>query len=69
MKKYFITFITNPGVMTSLLMFGTIALIGALHNHAHYTMDTDADAYVRQWCRSSAENKKTCIRYGGDMDY
>ena len=55
--------------MTSLLMFGMIAFIGALHNHAHYTMDTDADAYVRQWCRSSAENKKTCISYGGDMDY
>jgi len=32
-------------------------------------MDKDADAYVRQWCRSSAENKKTCISYGGDMDY
>ena len=69
MKKYFITFITNPGVMASLLMFGMIAFIGALHNHAHYTMDTDADAYVRQWCRSSAENKKTCISYGGNMDY
>jgi hypothetical protein len=69
MKKYFINFITNPGVMTSLLMFGMIAFIGALHNRAHYIMDTDADAYVRQWCRSSAENKKTCISYGGDMDY
>jgi hypothetical protein len=69
MKKYFITFITNPGVMTSLLMFGMIAFIGALHNHAHYTMDRDADAYVRQWCRSSAENKKSCISYGGNMDY
>ena len=55
--------------MTSLLMFGMIAFIGALHNRAHYIMDTDADAYVRQWCRSSAENKKTCISYGGDMDY
>ena len=50
-------------------MLGTIALIGSLHNHAHYTMSKDADAYVRQWCRSSAENKKTCISYGGDMDY
>jgi hypothetical protein len=40
-----------------------------LHNYAHFTMDKDADAYVRQWCRSSAENKKICISYGGDMDY
>jgi hypothetical protein len=69
MKKYFIIFITNPGTLTSLLMLGTIAMIGALHNHAHFTMNMDADSYVRKWCRSSAENKKTCIRYGGNMDY
>jgi hypothetical protein len=62
-------FLTNPGTLTSLLMLGTLALIGALHNHAHFTMDKDADAYVRQWCRASAENKKTCISYGGNMDY
>ena len=69
MKKYFITFITNPGVMTSLLMFGMIAFIGMVHNDAHLRMTMDADSYVRQWCRASAENKKTCIRYGGDMEY
>jgi len=69
MKKYFISFITNPGTLTSFLLLGTIALIGTLHNHAHFTMSKDADAYVRQSCRSSAENKKTCISYGGNMDY
>jgi len=68
MKKYFISFITNPGTLTSLLMLGMIAMIGALHNHAHFSMEQDADSYVRQWCRSSEENKKTCIRYGGEMD-
>ena len=56
-------------MLTSLTLLGVIALIGALHNHAHFTMDKDADAYVRQWCRSSPENKKTCIRYGTDSDY
>ena len=55
--------------MTSLTLLGMIALIGMLHNHAHFSMEQDADAYVRQWCRSSAENKKTCISYGGNMDY
>jgi hypothetical protein len=50
-------------------MWGVIAFIGVVHNDAHLRMTKDADAYVRQWCRSSAENKKTCIRYGGDMDY
>jgi len=68
-KKYFINFITNPGTLTSLLLLGMIAMIGALHNYAHYTMNIDADSYVRQWCRSSAENKKTCVRYGRNDDY
>jgi len=69
MKKYFITFITNPGTLTSLLLLGMIALIGTLHNHAHFSMEQDADSYVRQWCRSSTENKKTCTRYGRNDDY
>jgi|TARA_B100001094_G_C17421748_1_gene435017 hypothetical protein len=68
MKKYFITFITNPGVMTSLLMFGVIAFIGVVHNDAHLRMTVDADSYVRQWCRASVENQKTCIRYGRNDD-
>ncbi|MDB4348811.1 hypothetical protein OAA64_00640 [bacterium] len=68
-KKYLINFITNPGTLTSLLLFGMIALIGALHNHAHYEMTMDADSYVRQWCRASEENKKTCTSYGSDSDY
>jgi hypothetical protein len=50
------------------MMLGTIAFIGMVHNDAHLRMTIDADSYVRQWCRSSAENKKTCISYGGDMD-
>jgi len=69
MKKYFITFITNPGTLTSLLFFGMIAFIGIVNNDDHLRMTKDADAYVRQWFRSSAENKKTCISYGGNMDY
>jgi hypothetical protein len=50
------------------MMLGTIVFIGMVHNDAHLRMTIDADSYVRQWCRSSAENKKTCISYGGDMD-
>jgi len=45
-------------------MLGVLALIGLIHNHAHFTMSKDVDAYVRQWCKSSEENKKTCISYG-----
>jgi len=66
--KFVLKFLTNPGTMTSLTLLGMIALIGMLHNHAHFSMEQDADAYVRQWCRSSAENKKTCISYGSSYD-
>jgi hypothetical protein len=66
--KLFLKSLTHPGALISLMMLGTIAFIGMVHNDAHLRMTLDADAYVRQWCRSSAENKKTCISYGGDMD-
>ena len=69
MKNYFLKMITHPAVHYNVLTIGLLITIGMLHNHTHFTMDKDADAYVRQWCRSSAENKKTCIRYGGNMDY
>jgi hypothetical protein len=69
MKKYLLSIVTNPASQASVFLLGILIMIGALHNHAHYIMNMDADAYVRQWCRSSAENKKTCIRYGGNMDY
>jgi len=55
MKKYFITFITNPGTLTSIMFLGMLALIGALHNHAHYQMSNDPDAYVFQWCKANPE--------------
>jgi hypothetical protein len=69
MKDYFLKIVSSPIVHLNILTIGMIVLIGALHNHAHFTMNQDADAYVKQWCRSSAENKKICISYGGDMDY
>jgi len=43
-----------------------LIMIGLLHNHAHFHMSNDADAYVRQWCKSSDENKATCKSYGED---
>lgn len=69
MKDYFMKMVTHPAVHYNAITIGMLITIGALHNHAHFTMNHDADAYVRQWCRSSAENKKTCISYGGNMDY
>ena len=69
MKDYFIRIVNHPATHFNVMTIGVLVMIGMLHNHAHYAMTMDADSYVRQWCRASAENKKTCIRYGGDMDY
>jgi hypothetical protein len=68
MKDYFLKMITHPAVHYNTITIGILITIGALHNHAHFTMDKDVNAYVRQWCRSSAENKKICISYGSN-DY
>jgi len=69
MRNYFVRIATHPATHFNLISIGVLITIGMLHNYAHFTMDKDADAYVRQWCRSSSENKKICIRYGGNMDY
>jgi len=68
MKDYFLKMITHPAVHYNLISIGLLITIGMLHNHAHFTMSKDADAYVRQWCKSSAENKKICIGYGSSYD-
>tara|TARA_B100000902_G_C26506844_1_gene526636 strand:+ start:45 stop:251 length:207 start_codon:yes stop_codon:yes gene_type:complete len=66
MKNYFVKIVMHPVTHFNVISLGVLILIGVLHNHAHYAMSMDADSYVRQWCKSSAENKKTCIRYGRD---
>jgi len=67
--NYLKAMLMHPATHFNVMSIGVLIMIGVLHNHAHFKMSKDADAYVRQWCRSSAENKKTCIRYGGNMDY
>ena len=52
MKDYFMKMVTHPAVHYNAITIGMLIVIGALHNHAHFTMNHDADAYVRQWCRS-----------------
>ena len=67
--NYLKVMMCHPATHYNLITIGTLIVIGGLHNYAHYSMNMDANSYVRQWCRSSAENKKTCISYGGNMDY
>jgi hypothetical protein len=68
MRNYLIRILTSPVTHFNVMSIGVVIMIGMLHNHAHYTMTMDADSYVRQWCKASAENQKTCIRYGRNDD-
>ena len=45
---------------------GFFILVGVMHNHAHYSMEVDADSYVRQWC---TKNPDVCKRYVESDDY
>jgi hypothetical protein len=45
MKDYFIKMITHPAVHYNLITIGVLITIGMLHNHAHFSMTKDADAY------------------------
>ena len=37
----------HPVTLFNGLLVGFLIIIGLAHNHAHYTMEVDADSYVR----------------------
>jgi hypothetical protein len=37
------------------LLIGFLIIVGMVHNHAHYTMEVDADSYVRQFCKKNSD--------------
>jgi len=39
-----------------------LILIGMLHNHAHHSMEVDADSYVFNWCRNNPEKCEEFMR-------
>jgi len=40
-------------------------VIELVHTHAHYTMSTDTNSYVRNFCK---QNLKECERIISDLD-
>jgi hypothetical protein len=48
----------SPVTHFNVLLVGILIMIGVMHNHAHYTMDSDTDAYVRKWCKKNPEKCK-----------
>ena len=59
------TIINSPVTQFNVMLVGLLCLIGAVHNHAHYSMEVDADSHVRAWCK---KNPDTCRSYI-DNDY
>ena len=47
----------SPVTHFNVLLVGFLIMIGMIHNHAHYTMEVDADSYVRAFCK---KNPDTC---------
>ena len=45
-----------------MMTVGVLILIGMLHNHAHHSMEVDADAYVLNWCRNNPEKCEQYLR-------
>ena len=55
--------LTSPVTHFNVLLVGFLLLVGLVHNHAHHTMEVDADSYVRQFCN---KNPDTCESYISD---
>jgi hypothetical protein len=59
--KYFLSLLSNPLVGIILVPVVALIFIAQYHNHAHYTMDKDADGYVFRWCK---KNPDICTHRG-----
>ena len=53
----------HPVTLLNSLLVGFLILVGLAHNHAHFTMEQDADSCVRAWCK---KNPDTCQSYLDD---
>jgi hypothetical protein len=55
--------LSHPVTLLNGLLVGFLILVGVIHNHAHYTMEVDADSYVRGFCK---KNPDTCQSFIDD---
>tara|TARA_B100000085_G_scaffold252869_1_gene250902 strand:- start:187 stop:378 length:192 start_codon:yes stop_codon:yes gene_type:complete len=58
MKRYLKAILYHPATHFNILSVGVLIMIGMLHNHAHHSMEVDADSYVFNWCRNNPEKCK-----------
>jgi len=64
-KKNLTCCATSPICHFVALCVGVFAVIELVHTHAHYTMSTDTNSYVRNFCK---QNLKECERMISDLD-
>jgi len=62
----FLRVLFHPVTSLNLVLLGSLIVIGNIHNHAHYAMDIDTHAYVRNWCK---KNITECKRFISSNDY
>ena len=62
MKQHLKTILAHPVTYFNILTVGVLIMIGMLHNHAHYSMDKDPDAYVLKWCQKNPEKCEQYLR-------
>ncbi len=62
MKQYLKTMLCHPITHFNMMTVGILIFIGMLHNHAHYSMEVDADSYVLNWCRNNPEKCEQYLR-------
>jgi len=64
-KKNLTCCATSPICHFVALCVGVFTVIELVHTHAHYTMSTDTNSYVRNFCK---QNLKECERIISDLD-
>jgi hypothetical protein len=65
MKSKIEQILRHPVTHFNVLVVGFLFIIQSMHTHAHYTMDMDADSYVRNFCKKNLEK---CERIISDSD-
>jgi len=63
MRLYISRALKHPVTHINVMLIGFLILVGMIHNHAHHTMEVDADSYVRAWCK---KNPKVCQSFVDD---
>ena len=60
-KKNLTCCATSPICHFVALCVGFLAVVELVHTHAHYTMNTDVNSYVTEFCKKNTEECERII--------